>query len=80
MRFNKKQLQIISYCLALLESDCENADTKQEMHWILGSLQNKGIWGRCKFYNECEKCETSLTTEEFENSNICTDCLKPLNI
>ena len=50
MRFNKKQLQIISYCLANLESDCEIKETRQEMHNILGSLQDKNIWGDCNFY------------------------------
>ena len=50
MRFNKKQLQIIAYCLANLESDCEIKETRQEMHNILGGLQNKDIWGRCNFY------------------------------
>ena len=74
MRFNKKQLEIIAYCLSNLEGDCENADTKKQMHGILGDLQEKGLWGRCKFYNECEKCETSLTPEEFEHSNICSCC------
>ena len=52
MKFNKKQLQIISYCLALLESDCEVKETRQEMHNILGSLQDKNIWGHCNFTKE----------------------------
>ena len=76
MNFNKKQLQIISYCLALLESDCENADTKQEIHNMLGNMQSKNIWGRCEFYNECEMCEGSMTLEEFKSSKICFDCLE----
>lgn len=50
MRFNKKQLQIISWCLANLESDCEIKETRQEMHNILESLQDKNIWGHCNFY------------------------------
>jgi len=50
MKFNKKQLQIISYCLANLESDCEVKETRQEMHNILGTLQDKNIWGHCDFY------------------------------
>jgi hypothetical protein len=74
MKFNKNQLQIISYCLANLESDCENADTRQEMHHILGSLQNEGIWGHCDFYNECSMCEDSMWLEEFEFCDICPDC------
>ena len=52
MRFNKKQLQIISYCLANLESDCEIKETRQEMHNILCDLQDNNIWGHCDFYKE----------------------------
>jgi hypothetical protein len=50
MRFNKKQLQIIGHCLALMESDCEVKETRQEMHNILGSIQDKNIELRCAFH------------------------------
>jgi hypothetical protein len=49
MKLNKKQKQIIAYCLALIESDCENKSTKKEMHKILSELQKEGIFGNIKF-------------------------------
>ncbi len=52
MKFNKKQLEIISYCLANLEGECEVKETRQEMHNILSNLQDKNIWGHCDFYKE----------------------------
>jgi hypothetical protein len=44
MKFTKRQLEIIAYSLSLLESDYEGK-TQAEMHQILGTLQQKGIWG-----------------------------------
>ncbi len=44
MKFTKDQLEIIAYTLSLCESDFEGK-THDEMHYILGKLQQKGIWG-----------------------------------
>ena len=44
MKFTKEQLEIIAYCLSLCESDFEGK-TQAQMHQILGTLQQKGIWG-----------------------------------
>ena len=44
MKFTKEQLEIIAYCLALCESDL-NISTQIKTHQILGTLQQKGIWG-----------------------------------
>tara|TARA_R110000782_G_scaffold146294_1_gene239017 strand:+ start:379 stop:528 length:150 start_codon:yes stop_codon:yes gene_type:complete len=49
MKFNKKQKQIVAYCLALLESECTNKSTKKEMHKILSELQKEKIFGTIKF-------------------------------
>jgi len=44
MKFTKEQLEIIAYCLSLCESDFQG-ETQAQMHQILGTLQQKGIWG-----------------------------------
>lgn len=44
MKFTKEQLEIIAYCLSLCESDFQGK-TQAQMHQILGTLQQKGIWG-----------------------------------
>ena len=52
MNFNKKQLEIIAFCLANLEHDCENKNTKKELQNIISNLQEVNIWGRVDFFNE----------------------------
>ena len=49
MKLNKNQKEIIAYCLALLESDCENKSTKKEMHKLLSELQKESIYGNINF-------------------------------
>ncbi len=44
MKFTKHQLEIIAHTLSLCESDFEG-NTQAEMRYILGKLQQKGIWG-----------------------------------
>jgi len=44
MKFTKDQLEIIAHTLSLCESDF-SGKTQAEMHYILGKLQQKGIWG-----------------------------------
>ena len=44
MKFTKDQLEIIAHTLSLCESDFEGK-TQAEMHYVLGKLQQKGIWG-----------------------------------
>ena len=50
MKFTKEQLEIIAYCLSLCESDFEGK-TQAQMHQILGTLQQKGIWGNIEENN-----------------------------
>ena len=47
----KKQKEIIAYCLALLENDCEVKSTKIEMHKLISMLQKEGIFGMVEFNN-----------------------------
>jgi len=44
MRFTPRQLEIIAYSVSLIESDFDGK-TQAEMHKIIGTLQQEGIWG-----------------------------------
>ena len=43
--FNKQDLEVIAYCLALIEMDAPNPKVRKQIQRILGDLQKKGIWG-----------------------------------
>jgi hypothetical protein len=45
MKFTKTQWEIIAYMLALGESDIRNSEIKKAAHGVLGSLQQKKIFG-----------------------------------
>jgi len=55
MKFKKEELEIIAYCMALLESDCTNEITRKKMHNMLAKMQAIGIWGNADFYDEEEE-------------------------
>lgn len=45
MKFTKTQWEIIAYMLALGESDIRNSEIKKAAHGVLGTLQQKRIFG-----------------------------------
>ena len=44
MKLDKKQLEVIAYSLALLESELPK-EARSEAHYIISALQKKGIFG-----------------------------------
>ena len=53
MRFTPRQLEIIAYSVALIESDFDGK-TQAEMHQIIGILQQEGIWGSIETFHALE--------------------------
>ena len=80
MKFNTNQLEIIAFCLSIQESECENKETRDQIRDMLGTMQQKGIWGTsAMFYHECEICEDILTDSDLE-SGVCDDCKDSINL
>jgi len=52
MKYNKKQKEIIAYCLSLLENECENESTRNEMITMIQDLQSERIFGSINFYKD----------------------------
>jgi|TARA_R100000081_G_C4680489_1_gene97219 hypothetical protein len=56
MTFTKTELEIVAYCVSLLECDVvTNSPIKKDFNNILAKLQSVGIWGRLEnkhFYEE----------------------------
>ena len=52
--FTDRQLEIIAYSVALIESDFDGK-TQAEMHQIIGILQEEGIWGSIETFHALEE-------------------------
>jgi len=82
MKFTKTELEIVAYCVSLLECDvATNSPIKKDFNNILAKLQSVGIWGRIesKHFDEEENFEEILEqieeiTETEDGDFRCSTC------
>jgi|2_EtaG_2_1085320.scaffolds.fasta_scaffold50231_2 hypothetical protein len=55
MKFNTKELEIISHALALVVDEMEHKENRAITQSMLGKMQDIGIWGTASFHNANEE-------------------------